>query len=123
MYRITLRYVPYCVSVHLVRHKFGVEHFVSTQRPDRTGSEVPRDALPQTAPVTHAMFINAAELLEISRKRLCAKAAEETRKAWEQVRDVMMGVDREMALAMVPECGSRGWRCPELQPCGKCPAL
>lgn len=25
------------VSVHLVRHKFGVDHWVRTQRTDRTG--------------------------------------------------------------------------------------
>ena len=30
--------LPYWVSVHLVRHKIGVEHFVKTQRSDRGGS-------------------------------------------------------------------------------------
>ena len=29
--------LPYWVSVHIVRHKIGIEHFVSTQRTDRTG--------------------------------------------------------------------------------------
>lgn len=33
------------VSVHMVRHKIGIEHWVSTQRSDRTG--VSRDELPQ----------------------------------------------------------------------------
>jgi len=28
--------LPYWVSVHFVRHKYGIEHFVSTQRTDRT---------------------------------------------------------------------------------------
>ena len=34
------------VSVHMVRHKIGIEHWVSTQRSDRTG--VSRDELPQS---------------------------------------------------------------------------
>ena len=31
--------LPYWVSVHFVRHKYGIEHFVSTQRTDRTGED------------------------------------------------------------------------------------
>nr|MCR5838537.1 hypothetical protein [Kiritimatiellia bacterium] len=49
--------LPYWVSVHFVRHKFGIEHFVSTQRTDRTG--VQRDANRQDAPVMHECFANA----------------------------------------------------------------
>ena len=30
-------YVPYYVSVHFVRHHIGVNHYVQTQRTDRTG--------------------------------------------------------------------------------------
>lgn len=33
---IRMKGIPYWVSVHLVRHKYGIEHFVSTQRTDRT---------------------------------------------------------------------------------------
>ena len=33
------------VSVHFVRHKIGIEHWVTTQRTDRTG--INRDELPQ----------------------------------------------------------------------------
>ena len=32
--QIDMLSIPYYVQVHLVRHKFGVEHFVRTQRPD-----------------------------------------------------------------------------------------
>ena len=41
--------LPYWVSVHFVRHKFGIEHFVSTQRTDRTGAD--RTGARQDAPV------------------------------------------------------------------------
>ena len=40
--------LPYWVSVHFVRHKYGIEHFVSTQRTDRTGED--RTVKPQDAP-------------------------------------------------------------------------
>lgn len=39
--------LPYWVSVHIVRHKVGIEHFVSTQRSDRTG--ISRDDCPRGA--------------------------------------------------------------------------
>lgn len=123
LYHVVLTGIPYWVSVHLVRHKVGVEHFVSSQRPDRSPSGIERHDLPQDAPVTHAMLVNAAALIAMSRKRLCSKAAPETREAWEQVRRAMMDVDPEMAEAMVPDCVYRGNRCPELQPCGRCKTM
>ena len=68
VFTVRLTDLPYWVSVHLTRHKIGVEHFVSTQRTDRTG--VDREELPQGAPVDHTMVINAQALINISRKRL-----------------------------------------------------
>lgn len=119
-YRIRMVGVPYWVSVHLVRHKFGVEHFVRSQRTDRTGVE--RDALPQNAPVVHSMFANAAAIVAISRKRLCQKASPETRAAWEAVvRALRDAGEVELADACVPECVHQGGRCPEFKGCGKCP--
>lgn len=66
------------VSVHMVRHKIGIEHWVSTQRSDRTG--VSRDELPQGALVNHACEADAQALINISRKRLCSCASPETRR-------------------------------------------
>lgn len=123
LYHVVLTGIPYWVSVHLVRHKVGVEHFVSSQRPDRSPSGAARHDLPQDAPVTHAMLVNAAALIAMSRKRLCSKAAEETRKTWEQVRLEVAKIDPETAEAMVPECVYRGGRCPEMAPCGKCKVM
>ena len=108
--------LPYWVSVHISRHKIGIEHFVSTQRTDRTGIE--RDKLPQDAPVMHTCIANAQALIAISRKRLCNKASQETRQAWNLLRDAMQKVDPIMASAMVPECAYRGM-CPEMRPCGR----
>lgn len=116
-YLITMTNVPYWVSVHLVRHKVGVEHYVSTQRPDRTKSGVDRHSLPQDAPVTHVMVANAAALIAMSRKRLCNRAAPETQEAWRRVVEAVRAVDPVMAEFMRPECVYRHG-CPEPKSCG-----
>ena len=114
--------LPYWVSVHFVRHKYGIEHFVSTQRTDRTGED--RTVKPQDAAVEHECFANAAEIMFISRRRLCSQASPETRAAWQAVRDEMARIgETEMAWAMRPECDWCGGRCPELRPCGRRPRL
>ena len=116
--RVSWRWVdlPYWVSVQMVRHKIGIEHFVSTQRTDRTGRN--RDELPQSAPVIHAAEANAQALINISRKRLCSKASEETRRAWALLVGEIRRYDDILASVMVPECAYRGF-CPEREPCGR----
>lgn len=107
--------LPYWVSVHFVRHKTGIEHFVSTQRTDRTGED--RTAKTQDAPVVHECFANAQAVIFISRRRLCAQAAPETRAAWRAVLDEIAKVEPEVAECSVPECVYRGF-CPEFKSCG-----
>lgn len=103
------------VSVHMVRHKVGIEHFVSTQRTDRTG--VNRDELPQGSLVNHACEADAQTLINISRKRLCNCASKETRETWQLVKDEVAKVEPELASCMVKECLYRGF-CPEFNSCG-----
>lgn len=103
------------VSVHFVRHKFGIEHWVSTQRTDRTG--VDRDKSPQDMPVLHECEANAQALIFISRRRLCNQASPETRAAWQEVKSAVSEVDPVLASVMVPECIYRGF-CPEFHCCG-----
>lgn len=107
--------LKYWVSVHLVRHKIGIEHFVRTQRTDRTG--VDRNALPQDNPVEHRIQVNAQAMIAISRKRLCASAAPETREAWQAVLDALKPTEPELVSACVPDCVYRGW-CFEYKSCG-----
>lgn len=109
--------LPYWVSVHFVRHKFGIEHFVSTQRTDRTGDA--RESKRQDAPVVHECFANAQAVMTISRKRLCMQASPETRAAWKLVVDEIGKVEPEVAACCVPECVYRGF-CPEFKCCGYC---
>ena len=107
--------LPYWVSVHFVRHKFGIEHFVSTQRTDRTGED--RTVKQQDAPVSHECEANLQAIINISRKRLCNKAAKETRNAWLLVKWKIELQDHTIASCMVRECVYRGF-CPEMQSCG-----
>lgn len=107
--------VPYWVSVHFVRHKHGIEHFVSTQRTDRTGED--RSIKMQDAIVSHVCEANAQALINISRKRLCNQAAKETREAWQEVKGAISNHEPELASVMVRECVYRGF-CPEMYPCG-----
>ena len=103
------------VSVHFVRHKFGIEHWVSTQRTDRTG--IDRDTSPQDSPVSHEAEANAQALIFISRRRLCNQASTETRQAWIEVKEKVKENDPILASVMVPECVYRGF-CPEFKCCG-----
>lgn len=114
-FRVKMQNLKSWVSVHLVRHKFGIEHWVRTQRTDRTG--VNRDLSPQGVLIEHEFLANAQAIIFISRKRLCGCASVETREAWMKVIDVVREVCPELANACVPDCVYRGW-CYEMKPCG-----
>lgn len=116
-FKITLQNLPSFVSVHFVRHKYGIEHFVQSQRVDRSVSHTPRSELPQDAPVMHKMVVNASEMIFISRRRLCSQASAETRAVWRKIVDALAAIEPEIAAACVPECVYRGF-CPEFRPCG-----
>lgn len=107
--------LPYWVSVHFVRHKIGIEHFVKSQRSDRTGED--RTAKTQDAPVSHECECDGQTMINISRKRLCACASPETRAAWQMVKDEVAKCEPELAHCMVRECVYRGF-CPEMFGCG-----
>jgi len=112
---ITMKDLQYWVSVHFVRHKVGVDHYVSTQRTDRTGIE--RDNLPQGALVSHTMDANAQALIYMARKRECNQASVETRQAFKAVKKEIAKYEPELASVMVRECVYRGF-CPEIKCCG-----
>jgi len=109
--------VPYWVSVHLVRHKHGVEHYVSSQRNDRQ-NDYDRTAARQDAPVTHVMDINAQELMQMARMRLCGQASPQTRGVMEEICEAVVQLNPEFDGLLVPKCVAyRG--CDEYRPCGR----
>jgi hypothetical protein len=103
------------VSVHFVRHKFGIEHWVRTQREDRTGTN--RDELPQGSLVEHEFMASTQSMINISRKRLCNQASKETREAWQEVLNSIKDTEPELYSVCVPDCIYRGW-CYEYKSCG-----
>lgn len=105
--------IPYCNSVHFVRHKYGVEHYVQSQRKNPE-----RGAERQDAPVTHIMDINAAELIFMARKRLCFKADKVTRDIMKTICEKVWELDPAMAEVLLPACGCHGENCREFVPCG-----
>ena len=105
------------VSVHFVRHKFGIEHWISTRRTDRTG--IDRNELRQDELVTHEFEANAQAIINISRKRMCFQASKETREAWAEFLDELEKKEPELRLCCVPEGIYRGG-CSEFNNCGHC---
>jgi hypothetical protein len=107
--------LKYWVSVHIVRHKIGIEHWVRTQREDRTG--INRDELRQGNKVEHEFIADAQAMINISRKRLCKMAAPETIEAWNAVLQSIKNEQPELYDVCVPDCIYRGW-CYEYKSCG-----
>ena len=105
--------IPTFVSVHLVRHKHGVEHFVESNRDDRGGG----DKVDRLTPVNHGIEANAQALINMSRKRLCFNSHRSTVAIWTKLKKRMALVCPGMSAAMVPECVYRNGYCPELREC------
>lgn len=116
MFNIDLYDIPYYVSVHLVRH-IHAQPFVSTSRPDINGNMKPRDEQLKVDSVNMRLFLNAQEIINISKVRLCSKAEIETRKAWQSVINQLYNIEPLLATACIPSCVYRGF-CPELKSCG-----
>ena len=109
--------IPYWVSNHFVRHVHA-QPFVSTSRPDITGSKVSRHDMRQDDLVNLQLSINAQEIINISKLRLCNKASKETREVWYKVIDELAQIEPYLASACVPQCVYRGF-CPEPKSCGR----
>ena len=111
--------IPYWVSVHFCRHKYGVEHYVTSQRNDRQDA-YDRNQATQDVTVTHIMDVNAQELMQIARMRLCGQASEETRRAMYEVCKAVLRENPEFRPFLVPKCrvGELSFYCNEFRPCG-----
>ena len=109
--------IPYWVSVHFVRHHIGVNHYVQTQRTDRTG--IDRNESPQGQMVSHIMSVNAQELVFMAHKRLCKQASEETRQVMKLIVEEILKVAPYMKNVLVPLCAYRNGKCSEMFSCKK----
>lgn len=118
-YDFTWEDIMQFVTVHFVRHHEGCEKFVHTQRTDRNPEllGLDRAELKQGLENEMDMVCNAQSFINISRRRLCAKASPESRQAWKAVLAYMKEVDPVLESVCVPECIYRGF-CPEEGGCG-----
>lgn len=109
--------IPYYVSVHYVRHKYGVEHYVTSQRNDRQ-DKYDRTKAPQDSMVCHIMEINAQELMFMARRRLCTQADIFTNIVMQEICKQVIECCPEFSSSLVPMCAYRGGRCTEFKCCG-----
>lgn len=108
--------IPYFVSTHLVRHKFGVEHFVQSQRNDRQ-DKYDRNKAPQNSMVIHIMDINAQELINMAHRRLCGQADKTTQEVMREIVKRINITNTEFNSSLVPMCVYQDG-CPEFYSCG-----
>lgn len=114
LFTVEMLDIPTFVSVHFVRHKHGVEHFVKSNREDRQGYTGDSG---RKHPVNHMMLCNAQSLINMSRKRLCHKASKDTTDIMYMIREEVLRADPDLYNYMVPECVYRKG-CHELKSCG-----
>lgn len=113
--------VPSFVSVHFVRHKIGVEHYVQSQRNDRQ-SNYDRELAPQNVLVSHKMDINAEQLMFMANRRLCGMADKTTRYTMTRICMEVSKLNPEFTSFLAPMC-ERLHECPEFKSCGYWDAL
>lgn len=75
------------------------------------------DRFDRYTPVDLACVINAEAIINMSRKRLCAKASSETREIWGKVVEDVRQCDPDLAKHCVKPCVHCGF-CREAKPCG-----
>lgn len=109
--------IPYWVSVHLVRHHVGFEHFVQSQRDDRSNNDVPRSDKAQGEMVKHTIMLNAQAFINLCHARMCNQASPETRQVVWEMRRQALTVCPEFVSVLVPRCVYRAGHCTEMKPC------
>lgn len=110
--------IPSNTATHFARHVHA-QPFISSLRNDRQ-NVMNGDTAPRNTPVDMILYANAEELMIIANKRLCAKAAENTRKIMQQICAEAARVCPEIAPFLVPMCVYHGGTCHEPEPCGRC---
>ena len=116
MFNIDLYDIPRFVSDHLVRH-IHAQPFVSTGRHDIIQELPSRHEQRMDDLYNTRLFLNAQEIINISKVRLCRHAEKETRNIWQQVVNELYKQEPLLAIACVPSCIYRNM-CPELNCCG-----
>lgn len=110
--------IPSNIATHYCRHVHA-QPYVSSLRNDRQDA-MDGDKAPRDTPVNMILDVNAEELMVIANKRLCGKAAIETRKAAIQMCALAERKTPELRGLLVPMCEYNGGVCHEMKPCRRC---
>lgn len=110
-FMVELYNIPTYVSTHLVRHRVGVTHFVSSNRNSK-------EDINRNTPVNHMMYINFQALRNMAKRRLCHKADNITRLVMERIKEEVIKINKGYGDLLIPYCIYRG-KCVEPQPCRK----
>ncbi|MGL4253409.1 MAG: hypothetical protein ACRCR2_05105 [Fusobacteriaceae bacterium] len=116
-YLIKVTNIPYSIAMHFVRHKFGVEPFISTSRDDRINTDEQPTRDRDLLPVNMELMVNPQSIINISRKRLCHCAHINTVKVWNEIVKVLSQINEPLGMSAVPDCIYRG-HCYEHKTCG-----
>lgn len=73
----------------------------------------------RNSPTDIGLLLNAEEIVNISRVRLCAKASADTQKVWRMVIVALRECDPDLYVFCVPNCIHQGF-CRERPTCGYC---
>ena len=114
-YSFLIKDIPSNTSVHLCRHVHS-QPYVSSLRNDRQDA-MDGDAAPRNTPVNMILDANAEELMAIANKRLCNKAAEETRFVVKRMCTLALDATPELEGLLVPMCQYHGGVCHEMRSC------
>lgn len=119
VYSYYIHDIPSWVATHLVRHHEGFQPYVKSQRNDRQ-SDYDRNAARQDAPVDMIIDVNAEALQVIANKRLCMKAAKETREVVQEMCRLAEEDTPEFEGLLVADCVRHNMKCYEINSCGRC---
>lgn len=106
--------MQYKTAMHLVRHNktSGFYMLVQSQRPDWTDKQRDSESIVKTI-----IKVNPKALIEISRVRLCGKAAIHTINTWFDILSEIKKTEPELIKLCVTNCFYRKL-CPEFESCG-----
>ena len=106
--------IPYWIAMHWKTHIWRSR--TNTQRNDRQDL-YDRKKAPQDAPVDFIGDANTQHLIDTERKRLCFKAAPETREYASDLKAALYSEEPQISNVLVPNCIYR-CGCPETPTCG-----
>lgn len=104
-------------NIHESMTEEEVQSFVDALNEMETEVKSWPNKFDRNKPVNMALLLNAEEIINISRARLCSKAAKETREIWQKTLDLIEDIDPDLVKLCKRPCVLYGF-CRESKCCG-----